>query len=201
MSADHQPSTGSGPVGRSESSAMTERIPGLSAPVCVLVGPPGAGKTTVGTLLAGRLGVEFTDTDALIEVDAGRPIPDIFVDDGEDHFRALERAAVARALAEHRGVVSLGGGSVLAESTRDALLDHLVVFLSVELADAARRIGLGVGRPLLSINPRATLRAQLADRRPYYEQVADVVVPTDGIEPEQVVETILAALKDLEVRP
>ena len=105
---------------------MTEHIPGRTGPVCVLVGPPGAGKTTVGTLLADRLGVPFGDTDAMIETVAGKPIPDIFIDDGEEHFRALERSAVAEALAEHRGVVALGGGAVVAEA-----------MVALVLADAA----------------------------------------------------------------
>ena len=174
-------------------------VPGVDRPVCVLVGPPGAGKSTVGRLLAARLGVEFVDVDAVIEQRAGKPISDIFVDDGEDHFRALERAAVADTLAEHRGVVALGGGAVLADPTRELLLAHLVVFLSVELADAAKRTGLSTARPLLRVNPRATMRHLLAQRRPYYEEVADVVVPTDGIDPDQVTEAVHAALTELRV--
>lgn len=174
--------------------------PGLDRPACVVVGPPGAGKTTVGGLVAARLRVDFADTDTLIERAAGKPIPDIFVDDGEDHFRALERVAVAQALAEHRGVLALGGGAILAEQTRASLMDHLVVYLSVELPDAARRVGLGASRPLLAINPRATMRHLLEARRPFYEEVADVVIPTDGIDAEQVAETVLLALSDPEVR-
>jgi shikimate kinase len=81
----------------------------MSAPVLVLVGPPGAGKSTVGRLLADRLGVPFRDTDADVVEVAGKPIAEVFIDDGEEHFRALESAAVLRALAEHSGVLSLGG--------------------------------------------------------------------------------------------
>lgn len=163
-------------------------------PVCVLVGPPGSGKTTVGLQLAEALGVEFRDTDADIEQAAGQPIPEIFVDHGEPHFRTLEQAAVAAALASCRGVLSLGGGAVLAEPTRAALAGHTVVFLSVELPDAISRVGLGTGRPLLTVNPRATLRHQLAQRRPFYQQVATHTVVTDGRSPEQVAAEILASL-------
>lgn len=174
--------------------------PGQTGPVCVLVGPPGAGKSTVGPLVAARLRVPFIDTDTMIESVAGKPIPEIFIDDGEEHFRMLERAAVSEALREQRGVVALGGGAVLADATRRALMSQLVVFLSVELADAVRRVGLGAGRPLLAMNPRATMRHMLDVRRPYYEEVADVVVPTDGIEAGQAAETVLAALSDPEVQ-
>lgn len=163
-------------------------------PVCVLVGPPGSGKTTVGTLLAERLGVGFRDTDADIEAGAGKPIPDIFFDEGEEHFRALEREAVAAALAGFDGVLALGGGAVLAEPTRAALSGHTVVFLSVELPDAIKRVGLGAGRPLLAVNPRATLKHQLAQRLPLYQQVATLTVVTDGRTPESVAEEILAGL-------
>lgn len=166
----------------------------MTRPVCVLVGPPGSGKTSTGQALAKLLGVGFRDTDADIEATAGKPIPDIFIEDGEPHFRALEREAVAAALAGCDGVLALGGGAVLAESTRAALAGHTVVFLSVELPDAIKRIGLGEGRPLLAINPRATLRHQLAQRRPLYEQVATHTVATDGRTPEEVAAEIVSWL-------
>lgn len=163
-------------------------------PVCVLVGPPGSGKTSTGLALAELLGVAFRDTDADVERTAGKPIPEIFVDDGEEHFRGLERAAVTAALASFDGVLALGGGAVLAEPTRAALAGHRVVFLSVELADAVKRVGLSAGRPLLTVNPRATLRQQLAQRRPLYEQVATFTVATDGRTAEDVAAEIAAAV-------
>jgi shikimate kinase len=164
-------------------------------PVCVLVGPPGSGKTSVGQLLARQLAVEFRDTDADIEAIAGKPIPEIFLDDGEDHFRTLERQSVAAALASFDGVLALGGGAVLAEGTREALAGHTVVFLSVDLPDAIKRVGLGQGRPLLAVNPRATLKHQLELRRPLYESVATVTVPTDGRGAAEVADEIAGWLR------
>lgn len=166
----------------------------MTGPVAVLVGPPGAGKTTVGELLAKHWNVGFRDTDADIEAAAGKPIPDIFVDEGEEHFRALERAAVATALAEFDGVLALGGGAVLAEQTRALLRGGRVVYLSVELSDAVSRVGLGAGRPLLAINPRATLKYLLEQRRPLYAEVARLTVRTDGRAPEEIAEEIVAAV-------
>jgi shikimate kinase len=163
-------------------------------PVCVLVGVMGAGKSTVGQLVADALGVAFRDVDADIEAAAGKPIPDIFVDDGEAHFRALERAAVAAALAGFDGVLALGGGAILAEETRALLRGQTVVYLAVDLADAVRRVGLGQGRPLLAVNPRATLRHLLDQRRPLYEEVATLSVQTSGRTPEEVAEALLAEL-------
>jgi len=163
-------------------------------PVAVLVGPMGSGKTTVGELVAARLGVPFLDTDSVIEARAGKPISEIFIDDGEEHFRALEREAVAEALASHPGVLALGGGAVLAAETRALLRGYPVVFLSVELADVMRREGLTIGRPLLAINPRATMRQLLDERRPLYEEVASVTVKTDDVPPEAVAAAVLAAL-------
>jgi len=160
----------------------------------VLVGPPGAGKTTVGGLLAEALGVSLRDTDADVEAVAGKSIADIFFDDGEERFRVLERAAVAAALTQHEGVVSLGGGAVLAEETRALLRDHVVLFLSVGLADAAKRVGLSRDRPVLALNPRATLHTLLEERLPYYREVASVEIVTDGRTPEDVAREALSSL-------
>lgn len=166
----------------------------MTRPVCVLVGPPGSGKTSTGQALSRRLGVGFRDTDADIEQVAGKPIPDVFIEDGEPHFRTLERQAVAAALTSFGGVLALGGGAVLAEPTRRLLAGHTVVFLSVGLEDAVKRVGLGQGRPLLAINPRATLRHQLEQRRPLYESVATCMVATDGRTPAEVADEIVGRL-------
>jgi shikimate kinase len=160
----------------------------------VLVGPPGAGKSTVGQLLAARRGVAFRDTDADVEQAAGQSISDIFVDQGEPVFRTMERAAVAAALDGHDGVLAVGGGAVLDEETRSLLAVHQVVFLDVGLAAAAARVGLNRDRPLLLGNPRGQLRTMLAARRPFYEQVADVTVATDGRTPADVADAVEAAL-------
>lgn len=161
----------------------------------MLVGPPGAGKTTVGALVAARLGVRFLDTDAAVEAEAGQPIADIFVDHGEPHFRALEAAAVARALAGEDGVVALGGGAVLDPETRRLLTGHRVVFLDVGIADAASRVGLNRDRPLLLGNPRGELRRLMAERRPVYEEVAERTVATDRRPADEVAEEVVAVLR------
>ena len=163
-------------------------------PVVVLVGPPGAGKTTVGTAVAAALAVGFRDTDSDIVASTGRSVSDIFLLDGEDEFRRLEADAVAAALAGHDGVLALGGGAVLAASTRDLLAGHVVVFLDVGLADAASRVGMARDRPLLLGNPRGQLLAMLNQRRPVYESVAKVIVATDARTVDEVVADVLAAL-------
>jgi shikimate kinase len=169
----------------------------VTRPVAVLVGPPGAGKTTVGQLLADRLGVTFRDVDHDIEAAAGKPISEIFVDDGEEAFRALELAAVQAGLAEHAGVLALGGGAILSPVTRERLGAHRVVFLAVGLSDAVSRVGLGTDRPVLALNPRATLRHLLEQRRPFYEEVAVVTVATDGRTPAEISDEVAERLAEV----
>ncbi len=171
--------------------------PGMRrTPVAVVVGPPGSGKTTVGRLLAQRLGVGFLDTDLAVEQAEGRSVSDIFLEDGEPAFRALERAAVAEALGSHPGVLALGGGAPIDEATRAALAGQVVVFLDVGIADASRRIGFDQSRPLLAVNPRATWVAMMTARRPVYEGVATHRVDTAGRSPEQIVDEIITRLEE-----
>ncbi len=160
-------------------------------PLLILVGAPGAGKTTIGARVAAQLGVAFRDTDRDIEAQAGKAIADIFVEDGEPAFRALERAAVAAAVREHDGVLALGGGAVLDATTRDLLAGHHVVWLRVGLADASKRVGLARERPVLALNPRATLARLLDERTPHYEAVAGSRVDTDNRDPDEVAAEVL----------
>jgi len=162
----------------------------------VLIGPPGCGKTTIGTALAAELGAAFRDTDADVEARAGKPISEIFIDDGEQAFRALEREAVRTALAEHDGVLALGGGAILAEETQELLADHTVVYLEVSLGEAVKRVGLNSARPLLVLNPRSQLRKLLEERLPIYRRLAKITVDTTERSEEEVVAEVAAALKE-----
>ncbi|MET8568229.1 shikimate kinase [Streptomyces sp. NPDC004783] len=166
-----------------------------TGPLIVLVGPMGVGKSTVGRLLAERLGVGHRDTDEDIVTEQGRAIADIFVDEGEAAFRALEKQAVRRALTEHDGVLALGGGAVLDDGTRGLLAGRRVVYLSMDVEEAVRRTGLNVARPLLAVNPRKQWRELMEARRHLYEEVATVVVATDGRTPEEVTRAVLDALE------
>jgi shikimate kinase len=163
-------------------------------PAAILIGPPGAGKSTIGPLLAARLGVGFLDTDDRIEAVAGKPVGDIFVEDGEPAFRALEREAVAQAVAGHDGVLGLGGGAVLDPGTQQLLAGRPVVYLATGFATAAKRVGMDVPRPLLMGNPRAQLKALLEQRLPVYEKLALITVATDGRDPDEITAEIEAQI-------
>ncbi|MFD5362018.1 3-dehydroquinate synthase [Streptomyces tendae] len=173
----------------------------MSAPLIVLVGPMGVGKSTVGQLLAVRLDTGYRDTDEDIVTAQGRAIAEIFVDEGEAAFRALEKAAVRTALAEHEGVLSLGGGAILDADTRALLAGQRVVYLSMDVEEAVKRTGLNAARPLLAVNPRKQWRELMEARRHLYEEVATAVVATDGRTPEEVTEAALDAVELKTVSP
>ena len=168
---------------------------GATGPYVVLTGPPGSGKTTIGRVLATLLGVELRDTDQAIEVQQGRSISDIFLDEGEPQFRLLERAEVASSLSSHRGVLALGGGAVMDPATATALSGHTVVFLDVGIADAAKRVGFNQSRPLLAVNPRAQWTRMMDLRRPTYERLATFTVQTTGRTPHDIAAEIMQRLR------
>lgn len=151
----------------------------------VLVGAPGAGKSSVGRILAAELGKEFIDVDARIEEVVGKPIREIFADHGEPHFRALEESATLE-LIEEDAVVSLGGGAVMNQRIREGLVGHDVIWLEVSISQATRRVGMNTVRPLLLGNVRGKLIEQLRERTPLYESVATIRISTDDRKPAQV---------------
>ena len=155
----------------------------------VLIGPPGAGKSSIGALLASLLGVGFTDTDDIVAAAAGKPVRDVFVEDGEPAFRELERGAAARgldAVKSEGGVLALGSGAVLDPDIRRMLACQVVVYLEADFATVARRIGMDRPRVVIPGNPRGRLRAMLEERRPVYAGLASVIIQTDGRAPEEV---------------
>ena len=171
--------------------------PAVTAGV-VLIGPPGAGKSSVGALLASRLGVVFADTDDIVAAAAGKPVGDIFVEDGEPAFRELERGAVARgldAVKSEGGVLALGSGAVLDPDVRRMLAGQLVVYLDADFATVARRSGMDRPRVVVPGNPRGRLRAMLEERRPVYADLASVIISTDGRAPEEVAADLAKRLR------
>jgi shikimate kinase len=163
-----------------------------SRPMLVLVGAPGAGKSTVGRRVAEQLGVTFVDTDLLIEAESGMSVSDIFVTLGEPDFRRREEEAVAGALRTQRGVVALGGGAVLSAATRSLLAGHRVVWLRVSMSEAATRVGMNTARPLLLGNVRTTLSSLLEARSPLYEEVSSAVVDTSDRKLREVIADVTA---------
>ncbi|CKO40603.1 shikimate kinase AroK [Mycobacterium tuberculosis] len=166
------------------------------APKAVLVGLPGSGKSTIGRRLAKALGVGLLDTDVAIEQRTGRSIADIFATDGEQEFRRIEEDVVRAALADHDGVLSLGGGAVTSPGVRAALAGHTVVYLEISAAEGVRRTGGNTVRPLLAGPDRAEkYRALMAKRAPLYRRVATMRVDTNRRTPGAVVRHILSRLQ------
>jgi shikimate kinase len=180
-------SMGSGPRQAQPASDIRPEL--VEGPI-VLVGAPGSGKSTVGAMLAERLGVTFRDVDAVIVERTGKSIPEIFTDDGEATFRALEERITAELL-PLPGVLSLGGGAVLSAVTRSALRGHRVIWLKVGLSQSLKRVGLDTARPLLLGNVRGRLRKLLSERATLYREVGTEVIDTDNTTPAEIVETIM----------
>ena len=158
----------------------------------LLIGPPGAGKSTIGVALAKELSIDFIDTDQEIERETGKAITDIFVVDGELHFRAIELETLRKVLNLESGVISLGGGAPISQEAQEAIeqSNSHTVFLDVSLATAAPRVGFNRDRPLLLGNPRAQWQALSDNRRPIYEKLADDAIKVDDMSVDQIVDEI-----------
>jgi shikimate kinase len=175
--------------------------PGADAPAgapIVFVGPPGSGKTTIGRLLAAELGAEFLDVDELISQRTGKTITEIFSEDGEAHFRQLERATtietIEAAQQQPQMVIALGGGAPMAEPVRAALAGSRVVWLRVGIAAGAKRVGLNTARPLLLGNVRGQMIKLMREREPYYASVAQIRIDTDDRSPQELTASITELL-------
>ena len=166
-------------------------------PNLVLIGPPGAGKSSIGRQLSRALNLSFTDTDSLIEVKTGKKISEIFVEDGEPFFRKLERDIVLETLENQEGVIALGGGSILDSDVADKLksMKEKIIYLDVSISNAAPRVGFNKDRPLLAVNPRQQWLALMEKRKPIYERLAGMKVSTDNRKPSEVVKEIEGILK------
>jgi len=167
------------------------------API-VLVGVPGAGKTTVGKLLAKNLGIDFFDSDQVIESRAGKSVSDIFTQDGEPAFRKLEHDVIVELLDSNNVVLALGGGSLGNDETRAKVKGARTVWLVAGLAQAVDRVGMNRNRPLLLGNVRGQLADLMAAREPFYKEVAAIAVDTSKLIPSEVVTEIVSELEKIE---
>ena len=163
----------------------------------VLIGPPGAGKSSIGKALAKELNLNFIDSDSEIEKISQKRISEIFIEDGEPAFRLLEVDVVRKILADFEGVISLGGGAPINAEIQEVLedADYPVVFIDVSIAQAATRIGFNKDRPLLLVNPRQQWISLMNDRRPIYEKLASQTISSDNQKPHEVAKQISDKLK------
>lgn len=169
----------------------------MSKPQFVLIGPPGAGKSTVGKALAKLLQTSFIDSDNEIERAESKKISEIFLEQGEKYFREIERSTVLRLLVSHEGVLSLGGGSVMNDEVASELKQSgaTVVFLDVGIAQASHRVGFNKDRPMLLVNPRQQWLALMEKRRPRYVELANIIISTDSHKPAEIASLIMSTFK------
>ena len=167
------------------------------APRVILIGPMGSGKSTIGHLLAAKLQIPFRDTDHVIEQQTGRTISDIFLEDGEDQFRILEKKVLREELLTDNTVLALGGGAPISVDAQSALraIASPVVYLDISLATVAPRIGFNRDRPLLLHNPRGQWQTLMEARRPIYESIADTVIDVNDKSEDEIVSSILEVLR------
>ena len=166
------------------------------APRVILIGPMGSGKTTIGSLLAEKLGLSFRDTDHLIEEQEEKTVSQIFLDQGEDAFRAIEKRVLREELLTDGTVLSLGGGAPIsmdAQSALRAIASH-IIFLDISLSTVAPRIGFNRDRPLLLNNPRGQWQTLMEARRPVYEAIADTTINVDDKSEDEIVTIALSRL-------
>ena len=166
-------------------------------PNLIIIGPPGAGKSSVGRQLGKVMQIPFSDTDKIIEERAGKKIAEIFLEDGEQIFRKIEREVVLEEIAKEEGILALGGGSILDAEVDDELsrLKSRVIYLEVSISNAAPRVGFNKDRPLLAVNPRQQWMALMEKRRPIYERLAGHKVSTDNKKPSEVVNEIQGLIR------
>ena len=164
------------------------------APRIILIGPMGSGKTTIGALLAEKMGATFRDTDQLIELDAGKSVSQIFLDEGEEAFRTVEKRVLRQELLSDGTVLALGGGAPISIDAQSALraISSYIIFLDISLSTVAPRIGFNRDRPLLLDNPRGQWQKLMESRRPIYELLADLTVNVDGKSEDEIVDEVLA---------
>jgi shikimate kinase len=166
-------------------------------PRLILIGPMGSGKTTIGKLLAAKLQLTFRDTDEVIESETGKKVSEIFLDEGENQFRVLEKAVLRKELLSDETVLALGGGAPLSVDAQSALraIASPVIYFDISLASVAPRIGFNRDRPLLLHNPRGQWETLMQERRPIYAAIADTVIDVNGKSKVEIVDEILEAIK------
>jgi shikimate kinase len=163
----------------------------------ILIGPPGAGKSSVARSLGKLINKPVLDTDLLVEERCGKSISDIFLEDGESFFRREELKVLLEAIQDENSILALGGGSILSEEAREALISSKrpIVFLDVSISNAAPRVGFNKDRPLLTINPRQQWLGLMETRRPIYESLATITLNTDNRKPVEVAQELAQKLE------